>query len=188
MSEYLTIKQACDLTGKSDKTIRRNIINVKEKYNLPSHVQVVTRQNNRYLILKSFLIEHYSLDTPGQKNKNDQVVPSHDQVEPGQNEDLLSFVKAQLNEKKEDIKYLKEQMANKDVAITEHLRQADQSQRLIAQLQQTNSALLLEVEPPVEVKSKADEIKKEGSWWWMIISLLSIILLVILAYYIIKTI
>ena len=166
MSEYLTIKEVCVLTGKSDKTIRNNFTSKKEELNKTTSKKVITRKGREYLILKSFVVDYYNIET-GKLLVSELVTSSN---ETG---NLLVSLRNQLKESKEDIAYLKKKLDEEGEKTENLIHQNDQSQKLIGQLQLTNKTLLLGEREEV-TNIKADEIKKD-SWVWTIIALLIII-------------
>ena len=184
MSEYLTIKEVCVLTGKSDKTIRNNFTSKKEELNKTTSKKVITRKGREYLILKSFVVDYYNIET-GKLLVSELVTSSNEtgkkppltgkKLVTSSNEtgNLLVSLRNQLKESKEDIAYLKKKLDEEGEKTENLIHQNDQSQKLIGQLQLTNKTLLLGEREEV-TNIKADEIKKD-SWVWTIIALLIII-------------
>lgn len=170
MNEYVTIKEACELTGKSDRTIRRNIINVQDKLNLTSQTPIVSKQMSKYYVLKSYLIEFYKLDKSLDKPRHLTKETIKKSNKKQKKDPYLDKYIDKLEKENADLIRVRDTLLDTNKEMT---RQNDQSQKLIGQLQQTNKTLLLgEREKVTDIK--ADEIKKD-SWVWTIIALLIII-------------
>lgn len=193
MEEYLTIKQACELSGKSDKTIRNNFTSKKDELNKVTSKDVIIKKGREYGILKSYLIEYYEIETGNLlvtelvTSSKKEPVTSKKSGFTSKNKKLLVTLRNQLKDKdaelvkkEKEVDWLRNEVTEKGEQIKEHLRQNDQSQRLIAQLQQTNSTLLLEDKKEASEKVK---VKDKTSPWWMIISLILITSLVVGAYF-----
>lgn len=160
MSDYVTIKEACELTGKSDKTIRRNIIDVQESLNKGRQVKIVSRQGVKYFILKSYLKDTYgveeSLDMSRQVTKKN---PKKAKKKDGYLDKYID----KLESENTDLKGVVNNLLDINKELT---RQNDQSQRMIMQLQQTQSKLLIGKR---EEKENIVE-EKDSSVWWIIVS------------------
>ena len=194
MTDYITIKQACKLTGKSDKTIRNNFTSKKDELNKTTSKKIITRKGREYLILKSFVVDYYNIETGNllvselvtsskETGKKDTETGKKLVTSSNETGNLLVSLRNQLKESKEDITYLKKKLDEEGKKTENLIHQNNQSQILIADLQQKNSTLQIgEREKVTEIK--ADEIKKD-SWVWTIVALLIIIAAACGVYYII---
>ena len=169
MSDYITIKEAVTLTGKSDKTIRRNIIDVQESLNKGRQTKIVSKQGSKYLILKDYLIGFYKITEPSQMTIESIKKTNKKQKKPPY---LVKYVD-KLEKDNADLKGVRDALLDTNKELT---RQNDQWQRMVAQLQQTNSSLLIENKNETSIVEK-EEVKKE-SVWWVVLSLIVLLLLV----------
>lgn len=155
MNEYLTIREAVTLTGKSDKTIRRNIINVQGKIDKGSKRKIVTRQGTRYLILKSYLIEVYGekepLPKPREKTKKKKE----------KSRKIEAILQQELDRLLDEIKDLKEVQSklldtNKELTI-----QNGEWQKIFNNQIQTNAVVLEDKQDIVIEEIDYSEKKKK---------------------------
>lgn len=194
MNEYLTIKEVCDLTGKSDKTVRNHFTSKKESINLLSKKDVIIKKGREYGILKSFVLNYYGLETgksPEEKTEETGKKKSftrQKESNSGKNDVLLVELRNQLKDKEEQVVYLRKQIDKKDQVISDQIMQSYNSQEIIKGLQMANSAKLLgdgnTIDEDVStVAPEKEKVKEKTSLWWMIISLLLIAGLIALAIY-----
>lgn len=108
--EYITIKEACDISGKSNITIRRLI----KKLKTPDVKKQKTATGFVYLISKDFLTTHLTTQEPihltTQKNKSDTIQAQNQTTQA--TTQLINHLTTQ-NE------FLKEQIKVKDKQIEE---------------------------------------------------------------------
>jgi hypothetical protein len=176
MNEYVTIKEACELTGKSDRTIRRNIINVQDKLNLTSQTPIVSKQMSKYYVLKSYLIEFYNLDKSLDKPRHLTKETIKKSNKKQKKDPYLDKYIDKLEKENADLIRVRDVLLDTNKEMT---RQNDQSQKLIGQLQQTNKTLLL----GEREKGQAPVIKEDKeSSVWMVISVIILIVVAILIY------
>lgn len=191
MSEYLTIKQACQLTGKSDKTIRNNFTSKKEEINKLTSKDVIIKKGREYGILKSYVLDFYQLETGkllvSSGNETDKkgiqtgklLVSSSNET--GKHEELLVTLRNELKDSKLNVEYFKNKLDEEGKKTEKLINQNNQSQILIADLQKTNKTLQL----GERENKQAPKIKEENKEnpIWMMISLLIIITTVIMIYF-----
>lgn len=184
MREYLTIKEVVLLTGKSDKTIRNNFTSKKEELNRLSNDDIIIKKGREYGILKSYVVDFYQLKT-GRKlvtSSNEtgkKLITSSNKT--GKKDDaLLVSLRSQLKESREDVKYLRTKLDEESNKTKNLINQNNQSQILIADLQQRNTAL------QIGLKEKEDmpgvKQAKELNLAWLV---LSFSLLIVIAVYIV---
>lgn len=177
MSDYLTVKEISELTGKSTKTIRNNITSRADYFNDKFDDTTVIKRGREFLVLKTFAESFYTFKVTKENKKqgntpNTETKNKLQKNKPNKGKQKETYSKLNtLLEKQLEVK--DEQIKDLQNTTKELIRQNDQSQRLIGQLQQTNSTLQLGVREEV-TNIKADEIKKD-SWVWTIIALLIII-------------
>lgn len=176
MGQYLTIKEAVLLTGKSDKTIRNNFTSKKEELNRLTGNDVIIKKGREYGILKSYIVDFYQLET-GKKlvtSSNEtgkKLVTSSNET--GKNEDvLLVSLRAQLKESREDVKYLRFKLDEESNKTKNLIDQNNQSQILIADLQQRNTALQIES----KVSGDVENSKGSDVWWVVVTALIAFLL------------
>ena len=149
MEEYITIKEACLLTGKSDKTIRNNFTSKKEEINKLTSKKVVIKKGRNYGILKSYLLDFYQIKTGNVTSKSGNETGKVTSKKPSKTGKKDKFTSKY-------IAHLESQIETKDNQINELVRQNDQWQRMVVQLQQTNAKLLLE---------EKETSKPKKRWW-----------------------
>ncbi len=174
MSEYITIKEACKLTGKSDKTIRNNFTSKEKELNKltskTSSKKIITRNGRQYLILKSFLIDYYNILPSNLLVKKSKVTSKKGPFtskKQGVYSEKYKVTRKYLESLEKQVDVKDEQIRELQQVTKELTRQNDQSQRLIAQLQQTNSKLLLDMPLADEKRNK-----KESPFWWILFFIL----------------
>lgn len=103
---YLTIKEAAELTGKSESTIKRFVRETKKKQpkkysnNKCFKFEKLSTGHEKILIAEDFLNENYSTVQNGDLNS------SNEQLNDSVNQELIEFLKAQLIEKDKQIEAL----------------------------------------------------------------------------------
>lgn len=141
MSEekFLSIPESCLLTGKSESTIKRflqkNFKNDKSKDSSKTcqSIKKEKAQNGFYwFVEEKFLLKHF---------------PKLDKVKNSEENEMINFLKAQLENKDQ-------QMKKKDEQISQLLERQRESNILLKNSQEKN--LLLE--------KKTEEIEKKGFW------------------------
>jgi hypothetical protein len=148
---YLTIQEAAQTTGKSEKTIRRLC-------NDPKSEKYVTREDGKLLVDSSYLSQKYSMKTTGQneskwpgqsidKKENDQL----DKV------DISNNLENQIYQHK--IVLLEQELRLKDMLMNEkdqRIQDLQQSLRLLGSAQPN---------PNEEVVPVAETIPAKKKWW-----------------------
>lgn len=135
--KYLTIKEAADLTGKSESTIKRFVRETKKKQ--PKKYSSVkcfkfeklSTGHEKILIAEDFLNENYS--TVQNVNLNSSNEQLNEPLNSSENESIIEFLKQQLIEKDKQIEALMDR--NKEINL------------LFAQAQQREQIKLEEVIP-----------------------------------------
>ena len=131
--KYLTIKEATELTGKSESTIKRFVREIKKKHpnkyssNKCFKFEKLPTGHEKVLISEDFLNENYS--TVQNANLNSSV-----------NQTLMEFLKQELDHKNE-------QLAEKDRQIKSLLDRNKEINLLFAQAQQREQLKLEESIP-----------------------------------------
>lgn len=149
---YLTIQEATQITGKSEKTIRRLC-------NDPKSEKYVTREDGKLLVDSNYLSQKYSMKTTGQ-NENKQPVQSVDKKE----NDQLNIVDITNNQENQNyqhkISLLEQELRLKDMLMNEkdqRIQDLQQSLRLIGSAVPPN--------PNEEVVPFAETIPAKKKWW-----------------------
>lgn len=148
---YLTIQEATQTTGKSEKTIRRLC-------NDPKSEKYVTREDGKLLVDSSYLSQKYSMKTTGQ-NESKRPVQSIDKKE----NDQLGKVDIANNQESQNYQHkiilLEQELRLKDMLMNEkdqRIQDLQQSLRLLG------SAPLNSNE---EVAPVAEIIPAKKKWW-----------------------
>lgn len=108
--KFLTIKEAADLTGKSESTIKRFIRETKnkqpKKYSNTKFFKFekLSTGHQKIMISEDFLCENYS--TVQNANLNSSTEPLNEPLNNSLNQELIDFLKAQLIEKDRQIEAL----------------------------------------------------------------------------------
>lgn len=148
---YLTIQDAANITGKSEKTIRRLC-------NDPKSEKYVTREDGKLLVDSSYLSQNYSMKVTGQ-NEGKQSGQSIDKKENDQLDkvDIVNNQESQNYHHK--IVLLEQELRLKDMLMNEkdqRIQDLQQSLRLLG-----SSSLIIDE----KVASVAETIPAKKKWW-----------------------
>lgn len=130
---FLTIKEAAELTGKSESTIKRFVRETKNKQPkkyIDSRFfkfEKLSTNHEKILISEHFLNENYS--TVQNANMNSSNEPLSEPLNNSINQTLIEFLKRELNHKNE-------QLSEKDKQIESLLDRNKEINLLFAQAQQ----------------------------------------------------
>lgn len=136
-SHYITIREACELTGRSESTIRRNITNIASLINKKEGVNTVIKDKRVFKIDYSYLVKKYPTnsqkETATSQKKNvvsEEVIDLRETIKMysimlEEKDKQIEQLKSELNEYKEDKMFLKD--VNKSLIVS-----LDQSQKLFA--------------------------------------------------------
>lgn len=128
-SQYITIKEACRLTGKSESTIRRRITNVASLINKKEGKEVVIKDKRVFKIDYSYLASKYSLtsqeDEENNQNKtiiSDEIVDLRETIKMysvmlEEKIKQIELLNNELKECKEDKTFLKEMTKSLTAAL-----------------------------------------------------------------------
>jgi hypothetical protein len=148
---YLTIQEAMQTTGKSEKTIRRLC-------NDPKSEKYVTREDGKLLVDSNYLSQKYSMKTTGQ-NESKQAGQSIDTKE----NDRLDKVDIANNQESQNYQHkiglLEQELRLKDMLMNEkdqRIQDLQQSLRLLG----SGSSIIDEKVPAV-----AETISAKKKWW-----------------------
>lgn len=142
--KFLTIKEAAELTGKSESTIKRFVRETKnkqpKKYSSTKcfKFEKLSTGHEKILIAEDFLSENYStVQNVNLNSSNEQLTePLNNSV----NQTLIEFLKQELGQKNE-------QLAEKDKQIESLLDRNKEINLLFAQAQQREQIKLEEANP-----------------------------------------
>jgi hypothetical protein len=156
---YLTIKQAAQATGKSEKTIRRLC-------NLSKSKDYVTYEDTKLLVDANYLQQNYPMISTGQpvhptqkahRQEVDMTTQNHlNNVQPQQSQDLsheIELLKLQLKHK-EEIIYMKD-------------RQLEVLERSLLLLGEgLRKEPVTNQEQPEQISQEQEPAKKKSWWHW----------------------
>lgn len=136
--EFLTIKEACDITGKSNITIRRLIKSLKK----PDVKKQRTKTGFIYLINKDFLTAHLTIQAPDQKINNytnqDENASTQASIQMiTQLTNLTEFLKEQLREKDKQIAEINSRLKESNIinmGLQTRLQITDKKPNIFARL------------------------------------------------------
>lgn len=127
--KYYTVKEAAEITGKSESTIKRIVRNTKK--NKPSSIanqkyfkfEILPTGHEKIFISREFLKEYFNVhESTLNQRSNDR---SDERYSDGVNQTLIEFLKQQLVEKDKQIESLLDR--NKEISLL-----VDQAQKLQA--------------------------------------------------------
>lgn len=142
--KFLTIKEAADLTGKSESTIKRFVRETKnkqpKKYSNTSFFKFekLSTGHEKIMISEAFLCENYS--TVQNANLNSSNEPLSEPLNNTVNQTLIEYLKQELDRKND-------QIAEKDKQIESLLDRNKEINLLFAQAQQREQIKLEESIP-----------------------------------------
>lgn len=150
MGDFITIKEASQLTGKAEITIRR-LIKHLHRHDKARYKQVIKRGNNRNAPINisiSYLKQHFGIDGPSkQRVGNEQGA-----IKP-ESKTLIDI----LNE---TIATLQAQLKTKDEQIAELLRAGERADVLLQNAQKQILMLEHKNQAEAETKKKSSFIKR----------------------------
>lgn len=117
--KYLTIKEAAELTGKSESTIKRFVRETKKKQPIKYNsikcfkFEKLSTGHEKILIAEDFLNENYS--TVQNVNLNSSNEQLNEPLKNSENESFIEFLKQQLVEKDKQIEALMDR--NKEINL-----------------------------------------------------------------------
>lgn len=136
-SHYITIKEACNLTGKSESTIRRNITKIATSINKKEGKEIVIKDKRIFKIDYSYLVKKYPMTSQKEKMTSqkktvvsDEIIDLRETIKMysimlQEKDKQIEYLNNELNEYKEDKTFLKETTKSLTLAL-------DQSQKLYA--------------------------------------------------------
>ncbi len=148
---YLTIQEATQITGKSEKTIRRLC-------NDPKSEKYITREDGRLLVDSNYLSQRYSMKIAGQ-NESKQPIQSIDKKKNVQLDNTNIDNNQENQNYQHKITLLEQELRLKDMLMNEkdqRIQDLQQSLRLLG------SASSLTDEKVVPV---AENIPAKKKWW-----------------------
>ena len=149
---YLNIQEATQITGKSEKTIRRLC-------NDPKSEKYITREDGRLLIDSNYLSQKYSMKVTGQ-NESKAPVQSIDKKKNVQLDNINIYNNQENQNYQHKITLLEQELRLKDMLMNEkdqRIQDLQQSLRLLSSAQDINDVMMPSTEAnPIPVKKK---------WW-----------------------
>lgn len=131
--EFLTLKEASEITGKSIITIRRLISKLKN----PGIKKVKTNTGFMYLISKDFLNTHFNYSSNQKAQIQDEKLSTQDNKVINQLISLTEFLKKQLEEKDKQISEINNRLKESNVinmGLQTRLQITDKKPNIFARL------------------------------------------------------
>jgi hypothetical protein len=128
-SHYITIKEACELTGKSESTIRRNITNLASVINKKAGKSIVIKEKRIFKIDYSYLVKNYSMTSQNETTTSQEKTAVSDEIRDlretikmysimlGEKDKQIEYLNNELKEYKEDKTFLKEMNKSLTIAL-----------------------------------------------------------------------
>lgn len=156
---YLTIKQAAEATGKSDKTIRRLC-------NLSKSKDYITYEDNKLLVDTNYLQQNYPMINTGQPVQSTQK-PHRQRVDMSTQSPLGSVQAQNSKNLSHEIELLKLQLKHKDEIIHIKDRQLETLERSLLLLGEgIKKDAPVNQEQPEQVSQEQVPVKKKRWWAW----------------------
>lgn len=154
MNEFITIKEASQLTGKAEITIRRMIKHL-HKQDKAMIRRVKTPQGLQYTINRGFIAKHYAVNNQASSQATNQVSSQKPGASSQDNKALMETLK-------ETITTLQAQLKIKDKQITELMKARERADILHAHAQKQLFMIEHKTEDQVkaEVKTKSNFIQR----------------------------